>query len=281
MEPLTHFIRAKDVAVFKRVAKRFNVYIAVRRTNPAALPYIERPGYVPKGLDCKFKTADRNVLLPDGVRATVAGLVVSPAIRGMEGAFASRAKYVKAMEIWNKYAPVFVWQEGDIPMSSKPYHVDTNATSPHYGALKAGYIYNRASAKFIHGDYDLYDIVDGTKPEEHVIVSETSFEWRGLGKKGVVPHVRVPEFADVQNNLNIGFGAPMVQHGSQAGFSDYTEDDIDCFFPDGITVRSCLGEAQIRQLYATEFKGRAHLFRDEHGNWAVPVSPAFGRWVRG
>ena len=37
----------------------------------------------------------------------------------------------------------------------------------------------------------------------------------------------------------------------------------------------------IRAKGIAVFKGRSHLFRDKDGNWAVPVSPAFGRWIRG
>lgn len=265
------FIRSKDVAVFKRVAKRFNVYIAVRRTNPASLPYIEKAGYEPKQLNCKFKTADKDAVV-EGRHSRVAGLVVDPSQPGMQQAFKSPQKHRKAMEIWRDYGPRFVWQEGDPVTSGKPYLVDRDPTSPHFGALKSGFYHSRRSAKFIHGDYDLYDIVKADDPAKHIVVRETRYDWSG--DKGV-PHVRVPEFMDIQNNLNNGFGVPMVRHGSQAGFSDYTEDDIDVFFPDGATVKACLGEGQIRALYQREFKGRSHIHKD------APVRPHTGLWITG
>lgn len=271
MSSVERFIRPKDVAVFKRVAKQFNVYIAVRRTNPASLPFIEQAGYEPKQLNCKFKTADKNAVV-DGRNARIAGLVVDPSLPGMGKAFSDPQKHRKALQIWREYGPRFVWQDGDAVTSGKPYLRDLDPTSRHYGALKSGFYHSRRSAKFVHGDYDLYDIVKADDPSKHIVVRETGYQWGG--DKGV-PHVRVPEFMDIQNNLNRGFGVPMVRHGSQAGFSDYTEDDIDVFFPDGVTIRSCLGEGAIRSLYMTEFKGRSHIHRE------TPVAPHFGLWVTG
>ena len=274
MTSIERHIRAKDIAVFKSVAQRFNVYIAVRRTNPAALPYIERMGYEPKQLNCKFKTADNDAVI-FGKRRQLAGLVVNPRFPGMQAAFAG-PKHYKAIKIWDDYARQFVWQSGDIPGSSKPYLVDEDRDSKHCGALKSGFVYTRRTAKFIHGDYDLYDIVAAADPTRHIVVREKRYgsETQMGDAPPAVPHVRVPEFMDIQNNLNIGFGAPMVRHGSQAGFSDFTEDDIDVFFPDGRTVKTCLGEAAIRDLYATEFKGRGHI----HGG--VEVESAGGGWIR-
>lgn len=265
------FIRPKDVAVFKRVAKRFNLYIAVRRTNPASLLYIQRPGYEPKQLNCKFKTADRDVVIA-GRKSRVAGLVVDPSLPGMDAAFIDRRKYREAQQIWHDNVDRFVWRDDEPMASRRCYGVNLEKGSEHYGALKSGFYHSRASAKFIHGDYDLYDIVRADDPSKHIIVNEFRYD---SGDDPGLRHVRVPEFMDVQNNLNLGFGVPMVRHGAQAGFKDITDDNIDVFFPDGETVKSYLGQGAIRALYQTEFKGRSHIHKH------TPVRPHFGRWVIG
>ena len=259
------YMRESDIDVFKRVAKRFNLYIGVRRTNPHSIKYIGRSGYEPKQLNCKFKTADNDAII-GGRHRRLAGLVVNPKIRGMEAAFRP-GKIGKSIEIWNKYAGELVWRQGDPVSSSKPYLVEDDPQSEHLGALRSGFYHSRLNAKFIHGDYDLYDIVDASDPQQQIIVRETMYE-------GTVDHVRGQKFKDVQNNLNVGFGVPMVRHGSQAGFSDFTEDDIDVFFPDGATVRKYLGEAAIRQLYAQEFQGRGHI----HGG--TQTESHSGLWIK-
>lgn len=259
------YMRASDIAVFKSVARRFNIFIAVRRTNPESLKYVGEAGYEPKQLNCKFKTADRDADI-EGQRRRLAGLVVNPRISGMEAAF-GREKYDKCIEIWDEYAPALVWQEGDPVSSSKPYLVETDTRSKHYGALKSGYYHSRVNAKYIHGDYDLYDIVDAARPRQHVVVREKLYD-------NLVKHVRGQKFNDVQNNLNVGIGVPMVRHGSQAGFSDFTEDDIDVFFPDGETVKKYLGEQAIRRLYSQVFQGRGHIHKD------TEVQAHSGLWIR-
>ena len=66
-------MRPTDKRVFLDAARQLQLWILVRRTNPASLRYIGLPGYLPKPIDCKAKTADLN----QG-RYRVAGLVVDP-----------------------------------------------------------------------------------------------------------------------------------------------------------------------------------------------------------
>ena len=51
-------MRSQDKAVMLGAAKEFKSWILVRRTNRASLDYIGKPGYTPKRIDCKAKTAD-------------------------------------------------------------------------------------------------------------------------------------------------------------------------------------------------------------------------------
>src|SRR5207237_806375 len=75
------FIRPRDINAFTAAAKVYKVYILVRRTNPASLKYIGMPGFTPKPLDCKPKTADADIVI-DGRRRETAGLVVDPTLVG-------------------------------------------------------------------------------------------------------------------------------------------------------------------------------------------------------
>src|SRR5215467_283160 len=74
-------MRPKDVEAFALTALVYKVFILVRRTNPDSLQYIGMPGFIPKHIDCKAKTADNNVLL-NGRLQEIAGLVVDPNIAG-------------------------------------------------------------------------------------------------------------------------------------------------------------------------------------------------------
>src|SRR5271156_2274451 len=68
-------MRPQDKLVFLEAASHFQVWILVRRTNVASLKYIGKPGYIPKRIDCKAKTADL-----DKTNLKLAGLVVSPIV---------------------------------------------------------------------------------------------------------------------------------------------------------------------------------------------------------
>jgi hypothetical protein len=67
------YMRPQDKVVFLDAARHFHSWILVRRTNPASLPYVGLPGYSPKRIDCKAKTADLDV--PPW---KLAGLVIDP-----------------------------------------------------------------------------------------------------------------------------------------------------------------------------------------------------------
>ncbi len=46
-------MRPVDIEAFQQAARQFTAIILVRRLNPASLPYIGRPGYIPKSIYCQ------------------------------------------------------------------------------------------------------------------------------------------------------------------------------------------------------------------------------------
>jgi len=99
----TDGIRPQDIPAFKLTAKLFKVHILLRATNPASLGYVGQRRYEPKRLDCKAKTADRDVTIAGAPRRT-AGLVVDPMLAGPT-AFEGN-KYAKALKSWEKFRPL-------------------------------------------------------------------------------------------------------------------------------------------------------------------------------
>jgi len=196
----------------------------VRRTNVASLPYIGLPGYTPKRIDCKAKTADLDVS-----PYKLAGLVVDPSLQPR--AFKTD-KLAKAKEFWSAMAQSI----GTI------YKVDADPRSKHYGALKL-------QGSYIHGDYDLYDIIDAAEPSRNLAAVETL-----LGQ----PHRRGAKVTPVQQFINERIGSPMIQHGGEAQYTDHSAQAIDAFGPDGEDV-TILNEFSVRSWYQNQFGGRKTL----------------------
>jgi hypothetical protein len=244
-------MRMQDVAIFAEAAKFYNVYIGVRRTNPASLAYIDKAGYSAKRLDCKPKTADRNFV--DGTRVyKTAGLVVDPYLVG-ERAFEG-GKYQEAKKQWDKFKdklaaglqnPDGSWKAAYFP--GKFYTVQTDRNHVHYGCLMFSEISSVAQATYVHGDYDLYAVIPNTDRGRTTFVTETR-----LGEE----HARSKELIDVQTYVNKRIGRPMILHGDQEKFKDHTEETVDFFLPDGMTVRAIAGAEELRRLYRQEFSGR-------------------------
>ncbi|MCW5748840.1 MAG: hypothetical protein KIT36_21810 [Alphaproteobacteria bacterium] len=265
---MLNHMRLEDAGAFAEAAVLYKVYIAVRRTNAEALQYIGKAGYIPKMLDCKAKTADYDSLLNGSLYKT-AGLVVDPNIVGA-GAYRS-GKHAKAMSEWEKFKPHLGPTAGAdgrpwyLP-ADRSYLVQTDPASPHFGCVM--YCKNglRTAGQFIHGDYDLYAVVQAADKTSNIFVEE---------KRQGQPHARGKDLMDVQTYVNARIGAPMVRHGEQEHFSDSIDDEIDVFFPDGVTVKSYIGPAAIQQLYQTEFAGRP-LHKA-----GTPTTPAGGLWKRG
>ena len=217
-------MRTQDKTVFLEAARHFGVWILVRRTNPASLAYVGKPGYVPKRIDCKAKTADQDV-----APYKLAGLVVDPTLQPR--AF-SPARQSKAKDSWSAMKGLLV----------TICQVDTDTRSRHYGCLKL-------QGSYIHGDYDLYDIVDITQPHRNLAAVETL-----LGQ----PHRRGAKLLPVQEFINSRIGSPMVQHGGEAQYADHSEQSIDAFGPNGEDV-TILNEFSVRGWYRERFGGRQTL----------------------
>jgi len=203
----------------------------VRRTNLKSLAHIGDKACVPKRLDCKAKTADRDYTHPKYGPKSVAGLVVDPTITGRD-AFASDDKFAKAEAEWTKFAKEMLDEavkthEGQRKLTYVPngkfYFVDLDPASPRHGCVKFASNSLLTAGKYIHGDFDLYGIVPARKPALNVAVTE-----KRLGQT----HVRSPEFFDVQHYVNRKLGIPMVLHGAQEGYSsEHSDEGIDVFHP--------------------------------------------------
>src|SRR5947209_7830663 len=217
-------MRPQDKAVFLEAARQFHSWILVRRTNRASLDYVGRAGYTPKPIDCKAKTADQ-----DAGSYKLAGLVVDPTVH--KGVF-KPTKVEEAKKCWEVMKPVL----------GTRYTVDRDTKSRHYGCVKL-------NGSYVHGDYDLYDIIDISQPQRNLAAVEVL-----LGQ----PHRRGPNVLRIQEFINSRIGSPMVQHGGEAQYKDHSEQSIDAFGPNGEDV-TILNEFSVRAWYRDRFAGRKTL----------------------
>jgi hypothetical protein len=68
-------MRPQDQIAFLRAAAVFRCAMLVRKTNPESLRWIGVSGVIRKPIDCRAKTADKDVVIEGRLRQT-AGLVV-------------------------------------------------------------------------------------------------------------------------------------------------------------------------------------------------------------
>jgi hypothetical protein len=264
--PIQQHMRSQYIAAFQAAARTYSLYILVRRTNPASLRYIGHPGYAPKRLDCKAKTADFDAAVA-GRKRILAGLVVDPQLVG-PAAFRP-GKYQDALKDWDTLAsqlPAGGTRASKIYIpGGRFYIVQTDPEHDHYGCLMFAANSLIAGAKYIHGDYDLYALIRADEPGRNVFVQEER-----LGQK----HARSRDFFDAQHFLNRRIGAPMVQHGEQETYRRHTDEVVDLFRPDG-AVQEVNGRAAIKRLYRELFKGRASAedkvaTQNVGGLWQMP-----------
>lgn len=226
-------MRPQDKLVFASAAQRFSVWILVRRTNPASLKYVGRGGYTPKPIDCKAKTADCDV-----GAYRLAGLVVDP--NRWPEAYSSRRRE-DALKNWADFA------EAQGLGSDSPggrYDVDEDPRSPHCGCV-------RLEGSYVHGDYDLYDIILPEHPRGNLAAVETLHGAR---------HLRGPRVIPVMEFINRNIGVPMVQHGGEMQYADHSEQSIDVFGPQGQQC-TILNQFSVRAWYEETFQGRQPLGR--------------------
>lgn len=235
-----NYVHPGHVRAFQEAARRWKVWILVRQSNPASRRYMGLPGYVAKRLDCKAKTAKRDV-----GPYKLAGLVADPTIH--PNAFAGR----DVSKEWRDFQPqLYKPAPGERRMylpAGKLYTVQLDPNHKHYGCVAFTSYGLSTNLNYIFGDYDLYGIVSQADPANNVFVQESR-----IGQ----PHNRGPELFDVQHFLNKRIGIPMILHGSQEKYSPHTGEDIVIFWPDGRKVTEAKGGEEIRKLYETVFQGR-------------------------
>ena len=128
------------------------------------------------------------------------------------------------------------------------YQLDKNRNSKHYGCLML-------DGKYLHGDYDLYDIILTKHPRGNLAAVETL---RG------VKHMRGPRFVPIMSFVNHRIGVPMIQHGGEMQFADHSEQSVDAFGPNGeqFPLRTKLS---IISWYEKAFSGRKPLGETDSG----------------
>jgi hypothetical protein len=255
-------VRRSDVGVFLAAARGFNHIVLVRATNPASLGYIGHAEAVPKPIDCKAKTADRDVYIPrKGILAHTAGLVVDPDLVGADAY--KEGKHDKARDEWQSFLKNKTRDE----IARKVYRrrgdkgffaVDTDASSFYYGclmisrqdipqdfdeAIAATTRWRRPRMQYIHGDYDLYALLNadsGNGPTQH-------------NKVYGVDNYYSPTLPAIQDFVNRGIGAPMIQHGEQFRYK-HQGDRVYAFYPDGSSYRFDEGTASIEEMFEVVFQ---------------------------
>ncbi len=242
-------MRGKDLQKFMIVARQFNVILLVRHTNADSLAYVGQAGYYPKPAFLKAKTADFNpppMRLSVGGRIVqrqhaVAGLVVHP---GMHPEAYKAAKRPKAAAAWidgmhyltHAHLPDGQASQPDSwgawgverKLASAPvwrWKVDVDSASKHYGCLMvAG---NGVSWSYVHGDYDLKDVIVSGKETDN-----RRHEGKKFGVTNFTPLLDPINFERVRLALNQLIGADMVQHGAEAQFAWHGDEPITVAFPD-------------------------------------------------
>ena len=258
--PTENYFRRNDLEVFRQAAKIYKVFIAVRRINPKSLEWIGKPGYTPKLIDCKAKTADKDVKI-NGKEYKTAGLVIDCDVFRQQLCDAFEPDSLnEAVKKWKEFS------EGATKLASKSifdgngklikpvapgftYFTEMDPDHAHYGCLKHSLAGQAGSAKYVHGDYDLYAVVSPNAPADNIFVDEER-----LGQ----PHSRSPWQMDVQNYVTARIPG-MINHGEQDTHKEDLDDDLDLFCPNG-TYEPVIGEAAVARLYADLFRGR--LMRD-------------------
>src|SRR3954469_2641004 len=288
-------MRGVDLQKFLRAAKTFNVIILVRHTNGDSFKYIGKPGYYPKPAVCKAKTADSNPPLrtiqykgkPIARQYDVAGLVVVP---DFHPKCYGEAKQKKAQDCWEHTLEVLTpimrrlrpdpnrpdswatWGEPrqGVHAPNWSWRVDVDPTSKHFGCLqllKRG----RTDWCYIHGDYDLKDVIVATREgESHNEGVKKTLDGvpnitpvLGQGVKNIPAMYRGKEYEFIKTWLNLQMGVEMVQHGAEAQFGWHGDEPITVAYPDG-THQLLYDAVTVQSVYMSvnrEIKNKGIDFR--------------------
>jgi len=256
-------LREADVKVFKACAALRNSYLLVRGTNKDSLQYFAKDGYTPKPIQIKAKTAKRTPPRPRAAPGwTIAGLVADPDKVGPL-AFGN-GKFEEVRGEWKKTEQLIYPGEYD-PVTGRPkqhlaggkhFIVQMYKGHKHYGCLMHspdGVSFSR----YIHGDYDLYDVVPAIDRHRNEFVRHPRYGWIAPGvEKQIGTDFQPYLFIETQTFLNANIGAPVVRHGDQAKFKgEHTDEPVWAFFPDG-QWEVLVGRAAILEFYNTVLSGR-------------------------
>lgn len=242
----TFGMRGADLRSFMQVARQYQVILLVRHSNEDSLQYIGRPGFYPKPIVIKAKTADLSppatILLAQGVRRRrqydVAGLVVHP---GFHPAAYHANKLAKARVCWEQTMAVLSPTMCNTPVRPDAlaqwgverrgvkaprwsWRIDVDPNSATFGCIQLKSA--RMAWSCIHGDYDLKDvIVLGQETDNRSAVRKID------GVKNCVPLLEGMEFKTLRDALNRAIGAEMVQHGAEAQFAWHGDEGITVVYP--------------------------------------------------
>ncbi len=269
-------IRREDIAVFVAAAQMFNHIISVRATNRQSLRYIGQKMFTPKPIDCKPKTADLGAYVPGvGLQVECAGLVADPMVVG-NAAFKGK-KFDKVCESWVSFLKDKSGEEQLKKVFRRRetkgfYALDTYKQSKYFGCLMLSdqdvpardfnlavadwQEFKRTHMCYIHGDYDLYGLIDVAMTERVVYgsagrdkVSPDLIKGRLHG----MPHIFTEQFPQIQAFLNAGIGAEMIQHASQDNVA-HQDDELYVFYPFGGKYQLDATADAIKEIYQRVFQ---------------------------
>jgi hypothetical protein len=156
------------------------------------------------------------------------------------------------MRAWDSFAANHPLTQGSA------YWVQEDRTSKHYGCV----MLNHGGYKYIHGDYDLKDVVEVGTEDWNLAIGQklrTPMEREsGENKPGTLNMEGILLNHDLQSILDLlnrGMGVPMCQHGYEAAFDSHQQEPINVFGPHG---QECVlpDRSAVEAFYATKFKGR-------------------------
>lgn len=243
-------IRGKDLRQFCIVAQRYNVILLVRQTKACSLAYIGKPGYYPKPVAIKAKTADKNpaarTIFGANGRQTVvhdvAGLVVHPGFQ--PDAYDDKNKapaeryWAQTLELLapgldlpcpdpNRGDTLAPW--GVVRTSALTgwqWKIDVDPFSRHFGCIQIRR--DDIPWSYVHGDYDLKDVI---------VRGHEQYNARRVepvqGVNNCVPLLPGLEYETIRCELNRAIGVEMVQHGAEAQFAWHGDEPITVIYPEG------------------------------------------------
>lgn len=270
-------MRGVDVKVFAKAAFHYSHIIAVRSTNMKSLRHIGEPGYVPKPSDCKPKTADLDSYLYEtGSLVKCSGLVIDPTVFG-DAAFNKPEKARKAKKVWTDFLRCQTENERQRKIFRRRaakgfFAVDTDRMSKHYGCVMlsdqevpsrdfslhtaAWADFKRTNMKYIHGDYDLYGLIDVEKTNKAIKDSGGHDNYSRVLEKTIVNGKKKfdnQQFEKFRIYLNREIGVPMIQHGEQ-DILEHINDTLYVFYPDGNMYQVTASADAFRDIYARVFR---------------------------